>query len=112
MKSKNLTLFLITIVAGATVVGSFNQPTVVHQLAVWAGGIFSLLLIAVVFALRSWPETATDIKPASQENSEKKTPELTERLIIAVHTLRGMGMTDEYIASGTGLTVEQIKAIK
>ena len=116
MKSKNLTLFLMAIVAGATVLGSFTQPTVVHQVAVWSGGLFSLVLIGLVFLVRNWPETATKPEPqqtiVNHEPLSKPLPELSGRYLLQIRHLRDLGWTDKGISDATGYTIEQVRAVR
>ena len=118
MKSKNITLLFMAIIAAATVFGSFTQPTVVHQVAVWAGGLFSLVLVGMVFLVRNWPETATknevSLKDAHDSANEvaQKMRGMSGTCFEQIRHLRDLGWTDKGISDATGYTIEQIKAVK
>lgn len=98
---KRTASFAIGFVSLATVAITFTQPTVIHQLVVWAGGIFGLLSVMAVFAISNWPHIT-----AATENSGDTAK------IDLVKYLRTRGMPDSAIAANTGIDIDVIEAIR
>lgn len=90
---------LVLFVAAITVVLTFIQPTVIHQLVVWVSGLFAVVTCLALFVIASAPKTTT-AKPAPDF--------LTEAQVIV---MRQHKCSDEYIAKTLGISVETVKGM-
>ena len=101
MKSKTATTWIIGIIFVLTVLLTFVQPSVIHQLVVWVSGSFAVLVALALFVVGNWPTTA-----------EAKAQPTTDAVVLgAVAKLRHNGWDDATVASLTGFDIDVIKAI-
>ena len=101
MKSKNATKGIIGVIFVLTVLLTFIQPSVIHQLAVWVSGSFAVLVALALFVVGSWPTTA-----------EAKVQPTTDAVVLgAVAKLRHNGWDDATIASLTGFDIDVVRSI-
>ena len=101
MKSKTATKVVIGIIFAATVLLTFIQPSVIHQLVVWVGGSFAVLVALALFVVGNWP-VATVAVPKDQSD---------RAVIDVVRMMRKAGASDEGISRAYGFDIDVIKAI-
>lgn len=111
MKTK--TQIAVWITLAITFAVAMSQPTIIHQIAVFASGIFAMLGIGLVFLVRNWPETATKPEESTDADTVKTdSVVISEREKHCVRQMRLAGWSDKGIADSTGFHIENIKAIK
>ena len=98
-KTANIYIYLFT---AATVVVSFIQPTVIHQIVTWVAGAFCVLVVLALFAIGNW-------RGAAVVNNVAPTADAVVLGVIA--KLRHNGWDDNTIASLTGFDIDVIKAV-
>lgn len=98
MKAKTAKYCVLAVVAITTAL-TFIQPTVIHQLTVWVGGVFAIVACLALFI----------ISALSQKQASTPAPDfLTEAQVIV---MRQHKCSDEYIAKTLGISVETVKGI-
>ena len=102
MKSKTATKAIIGVIFVLTVLLTFIQPSVIHQLAVWASGSFAVLVALALFVVGNWPVSA---KP---ENSDDKN---FADLINKMREVYPMA-SDEDIAATLNIDTDVVKAVR
>ncbi len=95
MKAKHAVIAIAVITSGLT----FIQPTVIHQLVVWVGGVFAILACLALVVIN-----ATEQKPVAPKQPDF----LTEAQVIV---MRQHKCSDEYIAKTLGISVETVKGM-
>lgn len=92
----------IGLIAATTLALTFIQPTIIHQLVIWVGGTFAILVALALFVVGNWPHP----------QQEPRKPNADEYTIAVVKELRTLnGWEDAFIAKHTGIDIDVIKAI-
>lgn len=97
---KNKTAWSVGAVAIATLALTFTQPTVIHQLVVWIGGIFAVLVLGVLFFVLNSEEK----KATAGRDSDQAT-------FLSVTALREFNLGDVAIARMLKLDVDVVSAV-
>lgn len=100
MKSKTATIWVIGVIFVLTVLLTFIQPSVIHQLVVWVSGSFAVLVALALFVVGNWPAPAE--KPRALSDME---------IVTLVTKDRMKGRTDEFIAGSTGIDIDVVRSI-
>lgn len=110
MKSKTATIWIIGVIFVLTVLLTFIQPSVIHQLVVWVSGAFAVLVALALFVVGNWPEAA---QQPTKDAWKTAAPECREdqAVIAAVKALRQYHMDDAQVAAITGFDIDVIKAV-
>lgn len=99
----NGTIAVIGITAAVTVVAAMTAPSVIHQIAVFAGGTF-----AVVSALA----VCVVLNIGSKLPAETKPPTPDESIVLAVRALRAGNFSDWAISQTLKLDIDVVSTIK
>lgn len=95
MNAKHAVIAIVVVTTALT----FIQPTVIHQLVIWVGGLFGLVACLALFV----------ISTMSKKETAKPAPDfLTEAQVIV---MRQHKCSDEYIAKALGISVETVKGM-
>lgn len=110
MKSKTATIWIIGIIFAATVLLTFVQPSVIHQLVVWVSGSFAVLVALALFVVGNWPVAAAQPTKAAWKTT---TPECREdqAIIAAVKAMRQYRMDDSAISQLLALDIDVVRSI-
>lgn len=98
MKAKTAKYGVLALVVTTTAL-TFIQPTVIHQLVVWVGGMFAILACLALVVI-----SATEQEPVASKQPDF----LTEAQVIV---MRQHKCSDEYIAKTLGISVETVKGM-
>ena len=101
MKSKTATKVIIGVIFVLTVLLTFIQPSVIHQLVVWVSGAFAVLVALALFVVGNWP-VATVAVPKDQSD---------RAVIDLVRVARNAGATDEGISTAYGFDIDVVRSI-
>lgn len=97
---KNKTAWSVAAVAVITVAMSFTQPTVIHQLMVWVSGIFTVLVLGVMFSVLN-----------SEEKKETIIKDSDQATVLAVNAMREFNLSDVAVARMLNLDVDVVSSI-